>query len=147
MTHSDVGSCHRDAESGRLQYMHSGLGNRGRALVIDDVVARIEETRDTINGFLGTIFVELNLTLKDEEIEQFCGFFGGRIYQRIVKPSEATDFHGGLCKSFEWFEKEENPDCPLKDKCGAYARVNELRKSAANQSQAVLDDVTGRTNG
>jgi hypothetical protein len=125
MTHSDVGSCHRDKETGRLQYMHSGLGSRHRALVVDDVVARIKAFRDAINGFLGHVFIELNKTLKDDDTEQICGIFGGRFYQRTVKPSEATDFHGGHCKSIEWFEKEENPDCPLKDRCGAYARVKQ----------------------
>jgi hypothetical protein len=129
MTHSDVGSCHRDKDSGRLQYMHSGLGSRHQALVVDDVVAKIEEFRDAINAFLGHVFVELNGTLKDDDTEQVCGIFGGRIYQRMVKPSEATDFHGGRCKSLEWFEKEENPDCPLRDQCGAYARIKNLEQT------------------
>lgn len=135
MTHSDVGGCHRDKESGRLQYMHSGLGSRHKALIIEDVVSKIEGFRDSINGFLGHVFTELNRTLKDEDTEQICGIFGGRFYQRIVKPSEATDFHGGKCKSLEWFEKDENSDCPLKDKCGAYARVKQSDQAVLQEAE------------
>jgi hypothetical protein len=127
ITHSDVGSCHRDKDTGRILYMHSGLGTRGRSLVVDDVVAKIEEFRDCINSFLGKVFIEINRTLIDAESEEMCGIFGGRIYQRTVKPSEATDFHGGRCKSLEWFEKEEHPGCPLKEQCGAFARVKQTK--------------------
>ena len=128
MTHSDVGSCHRSKDTGKLSYMHSGLGTPQQALVIEDVLVKIEGFREAINQFLGQVFLVLNSTLKDEMTEQFCGIFNARFYQRCVKPSEATDFHGGRCKSFEWFEKEENPSCPLKDRCGAYNRAKETNR-------------------
>jgi hypothetical protein len=123
MTHSDVGSCHRNRETGSLSYIHSGLGTAHRALVIEDVVAKIEWFRETINTFLGNVFQILNEALKDETTEQFCGIFNARLYQRYVKPSEATNFHGGRCKSMEWFDINGNPICPLRDRCGAYTRA------------------------
>lgn len=123
MTHSDVGTCHRDLKSGKLQYMHAGLGSGQRALVIEDVVAKIEWFRDAINGFLGRVFLQLNRSLKDLDTEQICGIFNGRFYERTVKPSEATDFDGGRCKSFQWFDESADHVCPLKSSCGAYARA------------------------
>ena len=121
MTHSDVGNCHHDKK--KLRYIHPGLGTPSQALLIEDVIGEIDKFRDSIISFLGIVFLELNGTLKDEETEQFCGIFGGRFYQRFVKPSEAVDFHAGRCKSLEWFEKDDNPLCPLRESCGAYARA------------------------
>jgi hypothetical protein len=123
LTHSDVGHCHRDKMSGKLIYMHSGLGSPQRALVIKDVVAELVNFRNTINAFLGGVFFEINRELKDLETDQICGIFSGRIYERLVKPSEAVDFHGGRCKSHVWFDESDNPPCPLKDHCDAYNRV------------------------
>jgi hypothetical protein len=65
--------------------------------------------------------------LEDKETEHLCGIFHHRAYQRFVSPGEARDFNSGRCKSYEWFEKEEQPTCPLSDQCGAYVRPLEMR--------------------
>jgi hypothetical protein len=103
------------------------MGSPQRALVIEDVIAKLVEFRDTINAFLGCVFTEINQELEDLETDQMCGVFNGRFYERSVKPSEAVDFHGGRCKSHEWFDKSENPACPFKDRCDAYTRVKETK--------------------
>jgi hypothetical protein len=124
VTHSDVGVCARDKKTLVVGYIQATLGDDYR--YVEDVFAMLEDFRDKANGFLGVCFDALNATLKDVESEQLCGFYGGRVYQRIAKPSEATDFHGGRCISMTWFEKEAEKDprlrCPLADGCGAYAR-------------------------
>ena len=125
LTHSNVGSCHRDDKTGNVMYMHDGLGTPGKSLVIEDVFTELQRYFDEINKLLGLVFRELNLTLNDISVEIMCGIFGGRFYERIIRPSEATDTNGGICKSHQWFDLDENPDCPLKDKCQAYSRAKE----------------------
>jgi hypothetical protein len=131
MTHADVGSCHRDAKTGSIVYMHSDLGSPTKALVIEDVFTKVEALRDMINQFLGAVFAILNTTLKDVETQQFCGIFGGLFYERMVKPSEATNFNGGTCKSLDWFDEPGAQACPLKDRCGAYANARRHRDGAS----------------
>ncbi|GAA4444176.1 hypothetical protein GCM10023156_02190 [Novipirellula rosea] len=131
ITHSNVGSCHRQDKSDCVTYMHDGLGSPGKSLVIENVMGVIKNYFDVINELLGAVFHELNRTLNDEPIEQMCGIFGGRFYQRVVRPSEAIDTNGGVCKSYKWFDLEENPDCPLKDSCRAYSRAKS--DGAANE--------------
>ncbi|MEW4453055.1 hypothetical protein AB1L30_10295 [Bremerella sp. JC817] len=123
LTHSNVGSCHRDDKTGNVMYMHDGLGTPGKSLVIEDVFAALKTYFDKINDLLGLVFRELNRMLDDKPVELMCGIFGGRCYQRVVRPSEAIDINGGVCKSYQWFDLEEHPDCPLKDGCQAYARA------------------------
>ncbi|KAA0139160.1 hypothetical protein FYZ48_11000 [Gimesia chilikensis] len=123
ITHSNVGYAHRDKETGLICYLHDGLGTPNRSLVIEDTFHEIEKYFELINQFLGVVFQELNRTLIDNPIDQICGIFGGRVYQRKVSPSEAIDFGGGECISFKWFDLEENPNCPLKDNCTAYTRA------------------------
>lgn len=124
LTHSDIGSCHLDEKSGKVFYMHTGLGTNNKALVIEDIFAHIEELVTYINQFMGKVFHCLNGTLKDDEVRQICGIFGGRVYSRWVRPSEAKDFNSGRCDAFKWFEKDENPNCPLMRECEAYGRRN-----------------------
>lgn len=123
LTHSNVGSCHRDDKTGNVSYMHDGLGTPGRCLVIEDVFADLKMYFGKINELLGLVFRELNRTLDDKPVDLMCGIFGGRFYQRSIRPTEAIDTNGGLCKSYQWFDLEENPDCPLKDSCQAYSRA------------------------
>ncbi len=124
LTHSDIGSCHLDDTTNEVFYMHAGLGKDNKALVIRDIFAYIEELVTQINRFMGKIFHCLNGTLKDDEVWQMCGMFGGRVYSRWVRVSEARDFNSGRCDAFKWFEKDENPDCPFMKECEAYKRRN-----------------------
>lgn len=121
LTHADVGFCTWNGDNNTITYMHGGLGTRERALVLDDVLGELDGYYQKINAFLGTVFLELNKTLVDKDTEQMCGIFNKRVYLRVVKPSEAKDFNGGRCKSFQWFDKEESLSCPFRQSCGAYA--------------------------
>jgi len=124
LTHSDIGSCALDEKSGKVFYMHAGLGTNNKALVIEDIFAHIEELVTHVNQFMGKVFHYLNGTLNDDEVWQMCGIFGGRVYSRWVRPSEAKDFNSGRCDAFKWFEKDENPKCPFMRECEAYGRRN-----------------------
>ncbi len=122
IAHSDTGSCHLDSESDVVRYMNSAMGPSNRAHVIDDIFSDVEQYFSSVNQLLGVIFRFLNSQLNDSETQQFCGVFFGRMYTRLVRPSEAIDFHAGRCQSHRWFDKEENSTCPFVDKCGAYQR-------------------------
>jgi len=125
LTHSNVGLCHRDNKTGIVIYMHDGLGIPGSSLVIHYVFSDLKNYFEKINELLGLVFCELNRTLDDKQVEMMCGVFDGRFYERVVRPSEAIDSNGGVCKSYKWFDREENPDCPLKINCQAYASAKE----------------------
>ncbi len=122
LTHWDIGSCHLDKKSGTIFYMHPGLGTNNSALVIEDIFSHVQGLVTHINQFIGKLFHYLNGTLKDDEVWQWCGIFGGRLYSRWVRPSEAKNFNSGRCDAFKWFEKEENPNCPFMQECEAYGR-------------------------
>ncbi len=102
---------------------------------IGDVWGEIERYEEAVNGLLGAVFREPNTTLVDERTREVCGVHAYRAYQRLVSPVEARDFHSGVCASYEWFEKEENPTCPLSGSCGAYA--NAKRAAVASFVDAV----------
>lgn len=124
LTHHDTGSCHRDGDTGKVRYMHSGIKIKGKHLIIEDIFEKIEQTFSEVNQFVGRVFAYLYTQLNDTPVLQFCGIFGGRMYTRHVSPSEAIDFHGGICDSKEWFELEENPTCIFANECGAYKNAN-----------------------
>jgi hypothetical protein len=124
--HSDVGSCHLDEGSGKISYFNAALRDGDKYLRIEDIFEKISLFQKGVNEFEGKIFHVLNKTLKDDETFQICGFFGGRVYSRFVRPSEAIDFNSGRCDAFNWFEKDGNPRCPFTDQCGAYKKAKEL---------------------
>jgi len=108
--------------------MNSAVKEDGnKCLIIEDAFERIETFKREVNSFEGMIFGVLNQTLKDEEVFQVCGFFGGRAYSRFVRLSDAVDFDSGRCDALRWFEKEGNPRCPFADNCGAYQRAKAVQ--------------------
>jgi hypothetical protein len=123
--HSDVGSCHLEEGSGKISYFNTAVRDGDKCLRIEDVFEDVGAFQRSVNEFGGKIFHELNGTLEDKETFQICGFFGGRVYSRFVRPSEAVDFHSGRCDALEWLEKDGNPLCPFTDQCGAYKRTKE----------------------
>jgi hypothetical protein len=126
LTHLDTGNCHKDKETEKIQYMHTGLKIDGKILIIDDLIQKLEQLISDVNQFTGRVFSYLLTQLKDERILQHCGIFNGRMYTRYVASSEAVDFHGGVCDARKWFELEENPTCPYADECGAYKNANKF---------------------
>lgn len=120
LTHLDTGSCHKNKETGKIQYTHTGLKTNGNHLIIEDIMQKLEQIISDVNEFTGRVFAFLITQLKDERILQNCGIFNGRFYTRYVSPSEAIDFHGGICNAWSWFELEEHPTCIYADECGAY---------------------------
>jgi hypothetical protein len=127
VTHADVGASHRDKETGLVFHMFAGLSGQeqGTVLIVKDVFSTIRKLVDEIIVFFGAVFRVLNQYLEDKPTELECGVFHMRWYSRIVKPSEATDFHGGHCKAFQWFDNDPDHRCPFADVCGAYARAKQ----------------------
>ncbi len=124
LTHLDTGSCHRDRDTRKIRYMHSGFNISGKILIIEDIFEKIEQTFAEVNQFIGRVFAYLLTQLKDEPVLQFCGIFNGRMYTRHVSPFDAVDFHGGVCEAKKWFDLEENPTCIFVNECGAYKNAN-----------------------
>ena len=123
VTHLSPGDCSPGEEKGKVAYFNRALGRSGNSLEIKDVWGEIERYFGAVNDLLGSVFHELNATLTDQRVQKVCGFYEGRVYQRSVSPVEVKDFDSGVCASYEWFEKDENPTCPMSGTCGAYARA------------------------
>lgn len=115
LTHLDIGRCHKDKDTGKIRYIHDSF-----SLKIDDIFQKLEQTAIDVNQFIGRVFAYLFSQLKDERITQICGIFDSHVYTRHVSPSEAIDFHGGVCESRKWFDLEEKLACVFADNCGAY---------------------------
>ena len=124
LTHLNTGSCHKDKDTGKIRYMHSGFTTSGKSLKIEDIFEKIEQTFSEVNQFVGRVFAYLLTQLKDEPVLQLCGCFDGRMYTRYVSPHDAIDFHGGVCDARKWFDLEGNPSCIFVSQCGAYKNTN-----------------------
>jgi hypothetical protein len=122
LTHRDVGSCSQDRETGIVRYFHSSLWNGERIEPIEDIFGWLNEKRDAVNGFIGTVFHELNSTITGGTVTQMCGMVKGRLLMRLLDASKPIDFHNGHCLSAQWFENEEEYRCPFADECGAFQR-------------------------
>jgi len=122
LTHSDIGTCHLNEKTGKIQYMHTGIKKRGKPLIIEDIFEITTKFINSVNEFLGKVFKFLNSLLRNDPVTQLCGFFFGRGYMREITPSEVVDFDSGICIS-TWFELDENLTCPFACSCGAYKRA------------------------
>jgi hypothetical protein len=120
LTHGDVGSCHLDPNSGRINYMHPNLGTASRALIINDIVGKINEFAQSVFELMETIFGYLYAKLSPKESRIACGFYKERLYERDVTPGPELSFASGRCFSKVWFEREAGCQCPMRHRCGAY---------------------------
>ncbi len=118
LTHSNIGSAHQDDTTGKICYMHTGLGNRERAFVIEDILGRMDADINAVNLFLGKLFNQLNTLLRDVPVIQLCGLHQGKALIREIRPETTITFHSGKCLAVAWIENEGKPTCPLL--CGAY---------------------------
>lgn len=130
LTHSGIGSCHKQAGQNNVTYMHGGILTNKKPLVINDVFGKIEEFINGVNLFLGQIFHFLNSQLKNQPTFALCGFFFGRAYARLIAIEEQIDFNSGTCQSRNWFDSEPDYKCPFADNCGAYQRAAASAESA-----------------
>jgi hypothetical protein len=121
ITHWDLGSVHQDETTGKISYMHTGLGTRERAFVIEDIFGRMEADIRAVNLFLGKLFHQLNTLLKDVPVTQLCGLHQGRALIREIRPEPTITFDSGKCLAVAWIEEEGKPTCPLL--CSAYWRA------------------------
>lgn len=129
LTHLDAGACYLDEKTRKIIYIHSGIKNNGKPLIVDDIFDKIDQTFLDVNRFLGRVFSFLVTQLNDAPIKQFCGIFNARMYERYVSPHEAVDFNSGICKSRSWFELEGNPACIFAKECGAYRWAIDMENS------------------
>jgi hypothetical protein len=118
LTHSDIGSVNHNAATGRVSYMHMGLGNSERAFIIEDIFGRMDADIDAVNLFLGKVFYHLNTLLKDSPTVQLCGMHEGKALIREIRPEPTITFDSGKCLAVAWIEVDGKPVCPLL--CGAY---------------------------
>lgn len=123
LTHSDIGSCHRNQETGKVSYMHTGLKRKGSPLIIEDILQKCSDLIEGVNQFLGRVFAFLNASLENTSISQLCGFFFGRAYMRTLTLEPRIDYNSGICASRSWFDNDSSYRCPFTDSCGAYQRA------------------------
>jgi hypothetical protein len=121
LTHSDIGSVHQDEATGKVIYMHQGLGTRERAFVVEDIFGRMETDFNAVNLFLAELFCCFNTLLKDLPTVQLCGLHQGKALLREIRPEATITFDSGKCLAVAWIEVDGRPTCPLL--CGAYQRA------------------------
>lgn len=120
LTHSAPGRVYTDRETSKVAYLHVGLRQGGKPLMMDDIFAWVADMMKQVNHFLGSVFHHLNGTLENEPVSQICGMVQGRVLHRFLRPEGEITFDSGACGSWVWFEKPENPTCPFVERCGAY---------------------------
>ncbi|VVE51396.1 hypothetical protein PCE31106_04686 [Pandoraea cepalis] len=130
LTHATIGACHQDADSDKITYIHHGIRQNKRSLVIDDVFAKADEFFDAINRFLGQVFFFLNAGLTSTPVDVVCAFAFDRVYARKLKIAETIDLNSGTCTSFQWFDSQPERRCLLADECGAYRHAKESGPSS-----------------
>jgi len=120
--HFSLGSNSLNKDTGKIQYIHTGIKIHDKPLVIDDCSEWLFDLDKSVEKFIEGIFSELCKTLKSEKLIEYCGFVQGRILTRYIDPTEEVNFNSGQCMSHIWFEKPEEPSCPFSEYCGAYQR-------------------------
>jgi uncharacterized protein with HEPN domain len=123
ITHLTPGSCHFESDTKIVNYMHVGIVEHGKILVIEDIFNWIDEMMRSINYFIGLVFHYLSVSFENKPVPEMCGMVEGRALLRYLRPvgsGERITFDSGECASWVWFEKEDLPTCPFAQACGAY---------------------------
>jgi hypothetical protein len=123
LTHLGAGGCHLPEGAETISYMHTGVTEDGKPLILDDVIGWLDGQFAAVNLFLGQVFGFLRGTLGNSPVTVVCGMVEGRFLMRHVDPTQPLDWSNGRCQSWIWFEQADAPTCPFTTRCGAYARV------------------------
>ena len=129
LVHAETGAVHLNEQNGSVVYIHPGITVDGKSLVLEDVFGWLMGLNKKINRFLDEVFHHLNETLENKLIKVLCGMTEGRFLERWVSPVDELTFDSGMCASWQWFEKPENPTCPFKEYCGAYRNKAAVEES------------------
>ena len=121
LTHGEVGSCYLGTAADQITYSHGGLGTATRALVIQDIIGKINELASEVRSLIEAVFEHVYAQLEPVEKRVGCGVFRGRFYERILVPQPTLTFGAGKCVSRTWFENEPGLECPMRARCGAYS--------------------------
>jgi hypothetical protein len=121
LTHSDIGYCRIDKDTQSVTYTHTGINREGKPLIIENVIDKINFLIESVNIFLGAIFLFLNSKLKVTTVATPCGLFYGRCYLRMLSLEPKIDFNSGVCQSHIWFDSDPQLRCHLAESCGAYS--------------------------
>lgn len=122
VVHSDVGFCSTDPDTGVISYKRDPFEPGEPVFLIEDIVEKINELSITVIQLTNDVFGYLYSQLELVDHRVVCGQYMGRLYERAVAPEKALSFDSGTCLSKTWFENEPGLECPMRYKCGAYAR-------------------------
>jgi hypothetical protein len=117
-THGSLGSCNKDPKTNKISYLHSGLGQPTKALIIEDFIDYINTTYNSCLQLQEDIFEFLYRELPLEPTDVLCGFYTGLMYMRSIQPDNELTIQSGVCKSAHY-----DTQCPIKENCSAYKRV------------------------
>ena len=129
LVHAETGTVHLNEQTSFVEYIHPGIRVHGGSLILKDVFGWLTGLSEKVNRFLGEVFHHLNETLENKPIKVLCGMTEGRLLERWVSPVGELTFDSGMCASWQWFEKPENPTCPSKEYCGAYRNKAPVEES------------------
>ena len=116
--HGSLGSCHKDRETGRICYMHSGLGGASGCLIIEDFIKYINDSFNNVHSLQHKVFEFFYRSLPLESAVVPCGFYQGRIYMREIHPEENLSRNSGICRAVDY-----EMQCPMKETCEAYEKA------------------------
>jgi hypothetical protein len=120
LTHLATGDVHLKPETGLVWYIHFGLKEGDKPLIIEDIFGWLYEIAAEVNIFHEAVFRHLNGTLADKPVFQICGMVQGRVLHRWLNLAGELTFDSGACGAWIWFEQPGNPTCPFKEACGAF---------------------------
>jgi len=121
-THGETGVCSIHKPTGYIRYRHGAATGGNRDLTLDDLVGYSNETYRQVIALTELFFKAWFEALLPFEGRHVCGIFKGRAYERMVAPTPTLSFNDGRCWSRVWFETETEFLCPMRLRCGAFAR-------------------------
>ena len=122
-THGRTGSCHRSRTTKKISYRYRLTRIGERDVQIDDVVAWLNQTYDSICVLTEWFFEQCFAQLVPVERPMLCGLYNGRMYERLVAATPGVSSGDGRCLSRGWFDAEPEYECPRRLGCGAYLRA------------------------
>jgi hypothetical protein len=121
-THGEIGKCHLDPRTGKIDYIHPGLVSEGRALIIPDIIQYTDSVLQNVRELTEWLCAYLYSSLEPQESQILCGLYEGRAYERAVAPGAHLSLADGRCMSVNWFANCPDLLCPMADRCGAFRR-------------------------
>lgn len=138
VTHGEVGSCRQ--VDGVVSYRLPRAGVGGGPFEVDDVELMLKRMESGVVGLVDELCAVWSSALEPRDGAVACMFVSGRMYPRLVSlGGDVPSFDSGYCAFSSSFGETLEP-CPLRDRCGAFARA-EASRDEVEARMATLDEI------